>query len=174
VSNGFSRRTVGRICTTGSPDHLSTCSACHCKRCCFDSTELTAVICETVICERLTSAFSAPASRATVATVTAASRYTGDTLITKNIRSQPTSAAATSDGRARSPTTTCAPVVAERLRAFILAVHHCPYGHPALPQQFDDATADTSCASAGAGDEDRFPVSHRPGARPTRARGNHS
>ena len=43
---GLSSRTVGRICTTGRPDQPSTCSACHCSRCCFDSTELTAVICE--------------------------------------------------------------------------------------------------------------------------------
>jgi hypothetical protein len=156
VSNGFSRRTVGRICTTGSPDHLSTCSACHCKHCCFDSTELTAVICETVICERLTSAFSAPASRATVATRDRRfqvhrrhAHHEEHPLAADQRGSHIGRSGKIADDHLRA-------VVAERLRAFILAVHHCPYGHPALPQQFDDATADTSRASAGAGDEIGF------------------
>jgi hypothetical protein len=32
VNNGLSKKTVGRTCTTGSPDQLSTCSDSQCSR----------------------------------------------------------------------------------------------------------------------------------------------
>ncbi len=74
VNNGLSKKTVGRTCTTGSPDQLSTCSDSQCSRWWCDSLMLRASIWDTVIWEMATSASTAPTARATVATVAVASR----------------------------------------------------------------------------------------------------
>ena len=74
VSNGFSMKTVGRTCTTGTPDQLMMCSASQCSRCCLDSEVLVSVICETVICDMLTRTSMEAASRATAQTMEVAVR----------------------------------------------------------------------------------------------------
>src|SRR5258706_10867412 len=77
VNNGLSKKTVGRTCTTGSPDQFSTCSDSQCSRWWCDSLMLSASIWDTVICERETSASKLPTARATVATVAVGPREDG-------------------------------------------------------------------------------------------------
>src|SRR5258708_38967214 len=61
---GVSRNMGGLMCTTGRPDHSSTCSQSQCCRCWADSVVLGSVIWETVICDMLTSTGTFPYSRA--------------------------------------------------------------------------------------------------------------
>ena len=89
---------------------MSTCSPSQCWRCCADSAVLVSVICETVICDMLTSTDRFPCSRAAAATVTVACRNRTETLIPKYARRQPSRARATSPASVRSPATTSAPV----------------------------------------------------------------
>src|SRR4051794_25961910 len=56
-----SRNTVGRTCTTGSPDQLRTCSASQCCRCCGEPVIWVRLISDTVICEMLTKTSKSPA-----------------------------------------------------------------------------------------------------------------
>src|SRR5271166_4013583 len=72
--SGFSSRTVGRMCTAGTPDQLMTCSASQCRRCCLDSSVLVAVIWETVICDMLTKTSRPPSSSAATHTTVVACR----------------------------------------------------------------------------------------------------
>src|SRR5262249_58228646 len=83
-----SRKTVGRMLTTGKPDHESACSLSQCCRCCGLGVVFRMLICETVICDMLTRTFT-PTSRATAAMDTVASRYRADTDIPKYTRRQP-------------------------------------------------------------------------------------
>src|SRR5262245_13155582 len=77
-----SRKTVGRTCTTGSPDQSSACSASQCSLCCGLGVVSVMLICETVICDMFTNAFT-PWWRATAAALMVASRYDGDTDMPK-------------------------------------------------------------------------------------------
>ena len=74
VKSGLSSKTVGRTCTAGTPDQSMTRSASQCRRCCLDSAVLVAVICETVICDMLTSASKVPSSLAATHTTVVACR----------------------------------------------------------------------------------------------------
>jgi hypothetical protein len=87
----LSRNIVGRTVTTGSPDHRSACSPSQCWRCWRLGVVLRTLISETVIWDMLTSA-STPRSRATVARVTVASRYPGETDMPKYTRRVPRTA----------------------------------------------------------------------------------
>jgi hypothetical protein len=53
-----------------------------------------------------------------------------------------------------------------RGRKHLVARRQRRRGDFTLPQQLDDATADTACPSAGASDENWFAVSHRSGSHP--------
>src|SRR6202040_2166278 len=74
----LSRNIVGRMVTTGRPDHASACSLSQCCRCCGLGVVCWILIWETVSWDMLTSA-STPTYRATVPMVTVASRYAADT-----------------------------------------------------------------------------------------------
>src|SRR3984893_8724480 len=87
----LSRKIVGRIVTTGRPDHASACSLNQCCRCLLLGEVFPVLISETVIWDMLTNAFT-PASRATAAMVPAASRYPADTDMPKETRPQPLTA----------------------------------------------------------------------------------
>jgi hypothetical protein len=102
---------------------------------------LTGVICETVIWERFTTASNEAQARATVATVVAASRYEGETVMQINIRRQPSSASATSRGRERFADDHLRAERAQRFCPFVLTVDEGPHGHIALSQQAHDGTS---------------------------------
>ena len=74
VSSGFSMNTVGRTCTTGTPDQFMMCSASQCNRCWLDSDVLVRVICDTVICDMFTMTSTGAASSATAQTMDVAVR----------------------------------------------------------------------------------------------------
>src|SRR5262245_54038846 len=78
----LSRNIVGRTVTTGRPDHPNACSLSQCCRCWWLGVVFWMLICETVICDMLIRALT-PASRATAAMVTAASRYEDETDMPK-------------------------------------------------------------------------------------------
>src|ERR1700678_4289704 len=109
VNSGFSKKTVGRICTAGIGDQSITCSASQCMRCWPDSSVLVGVIWDTVIWDILTSTSRSAVSAASAQTTVVASRYEAETLMLKNTRSTPCSAAATPTGFFRSPPTPWAP-----------------------------------------------------------------
>ena len=73
---------VGRMVTTGRPDHATACSLSQCCRCRRLGVVFWMLIWETVIWDMLTRA-STPTSRATAAMVTVASRYPADTDMPK-------------------------------------------------------------------------------------------
>ena len=155
----LSRNIVGRMVTTGRPDHANACSLSQCCRCWRLGVVFRMLIWETVICERLTRAFT-PTSRATVAMVTAASRYPGDTAMPKKTRR---TAAHDPKDVGRLEQITDHHIGAggpQRGRPFVLAAHHGAHRKPATEEEVGDRSPDRAYLTGRTGDEDRSPIGH--------------